>query len=290
MALGKDPDSFTLNERLERLEILPPTSCAKKLNRNPFCFETDSLDKKTYNYDDIFGHKCNCNDIERNRTKNGQRQQQQHQQNSTILNPSVFKHKSLKRSRSSTIVRESLLKDIGKCVHNNFIRQNIIERQDIGRTSAAEDDIDEDEIEAKHGRLFGNTTNNSMLDFKELVTQCADLTITSSDSNGPSDNHNDTNYSKKSFKEVRQQSKRGDKNKNILNTTNPNDILNNTSNPNTNSSQPSTSASTSASCSQQARLECTIGCDVTIDEIASYFETLVYIPKKMSSMAEMMYI
>lgn len=30
--------------------------------------------------------------------------------------------------------------------------------------------------------------------------------------------------------------------------------------------------------------------DVTIDELASYFETLVHIPKKMSSMAEMMYI
>lgn len=41
----------------------------------------------------------------------------------------------------------------------------------------------------------------------------------------------------------------------------------------------------SASCSQQARLNC----DVTIDELASYFETFVHIPKKMSSMAEMMY-
>nr|XP_021181503.1 oxidative stress-responsive serine-rich protein 1 [Helicoverpa armigera]XP_021181504.1 oxidative stress-responsive serine-rich protein 1 [Helicoverpa armigera] len=45
--------------------------------------------------------------------------------------------------------------------------------------------------------------------------------------------------------------------------------------------------SRSGSCSQQALNP---PCDVTIDELASYFETLVHIPKKMSSMAEMMYI
>ncbi|CAH2091230.1 unnamed protein product [Euphydryas editha] len=45
--------------------------------------------------------------------------------------------------------------------------------------------------------------------------------------------------------------------------------------------------SSSGSCSQEALNP---PCDVTIDELASYFETLVHIPKKMSSMAEMMYI
>lgn len=45
--------------------------------------------------------------------------------------------------------------------------------------------------------------------------------------------------------------------------------------------------SQTGSCSQQALNP---PCDVTIDELASYFETLVHIPKKMSSMAEMMYI
>lgn len=43
----------------------------------------------------------------------------------------------------------------------------------------------------------------------------------------------------------------------------------------------------SPSCSQQALNP---PCDITIDELASYFETMVHIPKKMSSMAEMMYI
>lgn len=45
--------------------------------------------------------------------------------------------------------------------------------------------------------------------------------------------------------------------------------------------------SQTGSCSQEALNP---PCDVTIDELASYFETLVHIPKKMSSMAEMMYI
>lgn len=46
----------------------------------------------------------------------------------------------------------------------------------------------------------------------------------------------------------------------------------------------------STSCSHQARMSVAPPCDVTIDELASYFETFVHIPKKMSSMAEMMYI
>lgn len=42
-----------------------------------------------------------------------------------------------------------------------------------------------------------------------------------------------------------------------------------------------------ASCSQQARISCD---DVTMNELASYFDEFVHIPKKMSHMAEMMYI
>jgi hypothetical protein len=45
------------------------------------------------------------------------------------------------------------------------------------------------------------------------------------------------------------------------------------------------------SCSQQARMTASGSCDdVTIDELASYFDVFVHIPKKMSHMAEMMYI
>lgn len=50
------------------------------------------------------------------------------------------------------------------------------------------------------------------------------------------------------------------------------------------------SSSGGQSCSQQARMSATGSCDdVTIDELASYFDVFVHIPKKMSHMAEMMY-
>ncbi|XP_046743825.1 uncharacterized protein LOC124409914 [Diprion similis] len=47
--------------------------------------------------------------------------------------------------------------------------------------------------------------------------------------------------------------------------------------------------SSSSTCSIQARIS-PPPCDVTIDELASYFDEFVHIPKKMSHMAEMMYI
>ena len=43
-------------------------------------------------------------------------------------------------------------------------------------------------------------------------------------------------------------------------------------------------SSVDITCSQEARLD-----DMTVDELAGYFENFVHIPKKMSSMAEMMY-
>ncbi|XP_043260392.1 oxidative stress-responsive serine-rich protein 1 isoform X2 [Colletes gigas] len=61
---------------------------------------------------------------------------------------------------------------------------------------------------------------------------------------------------------------------------------------NSNQSETSSSSgqpSSSNTCSVQARIS-PPSCDVTIDELASYFEEFVHIPKKMSHMAEMMYI
>lgn len=49
--------------------------------------------------------------------------------------------------------------------------------------------------------------------------------------------------------------------------------------------------SQNSSCSLQARMTPPTVCDdTTIDELASYFDLFVHIPKKMSHMAEMMYI
>ncbi|XP_011309185.1 uncharacterized protein [Fopius arisanus] len=61
---------------------------------------------------------------------------------------------------------------------------------------------------------------------------------------------------------------------------------------NSNESTSSTSGQSTSTntCSVQARISPPLSCDVTIDELASYFEEFVHIPKKMSHMAEMMYI
>ncbi|XP_015109395.1 uncharacterized protein LOC107036159 isoform X2 [Diachasma alloeum] len=64
-------------------------------------------------------------------------------------------------------------------------------------------------------------------------------------------------------------------------------ISNNSNEPTSSTSGQSTSTNT---CSVQARISPPLSCDVTIDELASYFEEFVHIPKKMSHMAEMMYI
>jgi len=49
------------------------------------------------------------------------------------------------------------------------------------------------------------------------------------------------------------------------------------------------SSSSSNTCSVQARISPPSSSDVTIGELAGYFEEFVHIPKKMSHMAEMMY-
>ncbi|EFA12721.1 uncharacterized protein LOC103314860 [Tribolium castaneum] len=104
-------------------------------------------------------------------------------------------------------------------------------------------------------RLFGQCSRHKDRDFKSIVDACEKLTLETGNSDC---------YKAPSFQKARERS-------------------------NSLSSRPEACA-LGASCSHQARMNVTPPCDVTIDELASYFETFVHIPKKMSSMAEMMYI
>ncbi|RZC43315.1 hypothetical protein BDFB_012345 [Asbolus verrucosus] len=107
-------------------------------------------------------------------------------------------------------------------------------------------------------KLFGQCSRHKERDFKSIVDACERLTLDSSNS--------DTQcYNSASFLKARSQSSGSL-------------VI-----------RPE-ACSVSTSCSHQARMNVTPPCDVTIDELASYFETFVHIPKKMSSMAEMMYI
>ncbi|XP_045463527.1 uncharacterized protein LOC123673131 [Harmonia axyridis] len=101
-------------------------------------------------------------------------------------------------------------------------------------------------------RLFGHGSQNDQ-DFKSIIDGCEQLNINLCD-----------------FKKFSTQS--------FLSARSPTKV------------QKSETSNVGTSCSTQARMSSAPPCDITIDELASYFETLVHIPKKMSSMAEMMYI
>lgn len=107
-------------------------------------------------------------------------------------------------------------------------------------------------------KLFGQGVGGPDRDFKSIIDACEQLHLDAG-------NVNLSDYTSDSFLTARSR-------------TDSSGVRNG----NTNSSM--------GSCSHQARMNTATPCDVTIDELASYFETFVHIPKKMSTMAEMMYI
>lgn len=258
-----------------------------------------------------------------------------------IINPTPFKHKV--KGEKKTIVRESMLKNIGKCVHQTLAKQqnssSSIHKQPAGTllpvaTNAAQ--LKPSLSENNLTKCFSNEDSDDMLDFRLLVAQCSEMTLSSAGK--PTDGG--PNFSQSSFKSLRQShhlpsfqlsrrstgsnvsySRRSRRARQILKRSNSTSSLESDSSSNSgvpfgigaplvaaplvgsttpsgsssSSSQPQqqqspSASSPSSSCSTQARLNNVMPCDITIDEMASYFETLVHIPKKMSSMAEMMYI
>lgn len=125
-------------------------------------------------------------------------------------------------------------------------------------------------------------------DFRSLVNDCGKLTPNGGSSSSGSSSVNERLHKAKSFLVI--QSGAGyvdDGQEASTSTAGPMNRINGANSSGSGSS--SSSSSSSSSCSQQVRMHSTNNCDVTIDELASYFETFVHIPKKMSSMAEMMY-
>lgn len=112
----------------------------------------------------------------------------------------------------------------------------------------------------KKEEVFGQCSRGSEQNFKSIIDGCKQLNLA---------NVNDgvQDYSVRSFQKARN----GRNKKCVV-------------------KQSENGAALSTTCSHQARMSAAPPCDVTIDELASYFETFVHIPKKMSSMAEMMYI
>ncbi|XP_052894519.1 uncharacterized protein LOC128301891 isoform X1 [Anopheles moucheti] len=326
--------------------------------RNPFRAELDSVSearmKERQLIRKIFGNRCECGaeraPIATTAMHHGKHSASMHLEHG-IRNQPTFKHKH--RSDRKTIVRDSMLRNIGKCVHQNLRKQH----DGKGITGASGAPLKPSLSETNLTKCFANEASDDMLDFRLLITQCNDLTLVPGASTGvgstssyrPADEEQQPNFSHNSFRALRttdltwQQLSRTTANarnnrKRQLKKSNSTSSLDSDgssvevnfkgsgtrcgssqgcvvidgdglamaslfpalpsgnaaaggSSPTNSSSTNTCSASSSAaaSCSQQARLNA-MPCDVTIDEMASYFETLVYIPKKMSSMAEMMYI
>ncbi|XP_055604390.1 uncharacterized protein LOC129752642 [Uranotaenia lowii] len=363
--MASDSNEKSFDETLKHLQMLSGLSSNRaapvSLNRsngeeNPFQLTDPSLEAIQKNeavVKQIFGSQCQCG-AERVVTMSSGGSASlsgkgsitgKHSGSSSlehgIINPTPFKHKA--RGEKKAVVRESMLKNIGKCVHQSVLKQNQVTKETavqkpptntfLSNTVSLKPSLSENNIP----ECFTNDSSDDMLDFRLLVAQCSELTLSTQNQSNGSKPPEAPNYSQNSFRVLRQSdfqlcrsstsnlasSRRNRKarqlkrcnstsslesdsssNSNSLmqcsggilggasssgSTTNPASLSNSTGN------QPSTSPmtsspSSSASCSTQARLNSTMPCDITIDEMASYFETLVHIPKKMSSMAEMMYI
>lgn len=365
--MSTETEDANFDETLKNLELLSATvvAAASRSDRpsgvttvpNPFQVPDLSaehlLQRNETIVKQIFGARCECG-AERGGTATCHKgstsaHKQQGSLEHGIINPTPFKHKV--KGEKKVIVREAILKNIGKCVHQNLVKQNTLskeltnQQQRLSNTFLpAPSPLKPSRSENNLSKGFNQDAGDDILDFRLLVAQCSELTL--SNGSKPADG---PNFSRNSFKTLRQpdifassshspmtfigsarrnrrarqlkrynstsslesdSSSSGNGNSSTVPAIGGGSSNNNTSrtpphhsshpqhqqqglqqSPNSSSSSPTASSSSSASCSTQARLNgSSMPCDITIDEMASYFETLVHIPKKMSSMAEMMYI
>lgn len=356
--MSTDSEDANFDETLKNLQLLNAVAAvatsdqpsSSRIPVNPFQLPPACSSHHLHHQNDaivkqIFGTRCECG-AERSQQKVLPPANKHHHTSLEhgIINPTPFKHKA--KGEKKVIVREAILKNIGKCVHQNLAKQSCVakeqqqQQQRLSNTflpapSPLKPSRSENNLAAKG---FNQEAGDDILDFRLLVAQCSELTLSNGGSKPTPDGG--PNYSRTSFKTLRQPeifasssssmafigpSRRNRRARQLKRYNSTSSLESDSSSsgggggngsvlpaglgrtlagsqqqqqqsqqqsPNSNSSSPTaSSASASASCSTQARLNgSTMPCDITIDEMASYFETLVHIPKKMSSMAEMMYI
>lgn len=267
-----------LPDELKKLEIGIATKKSKNGEENPF-FLQDVNNKTIYQHNKIielriFGDpvaKCGC------RTRQTSESNVNNDVESRLTHPirTIFKQPKKKQ-----VIREPIMKNIQNCFHPKSLRRSCPANLEPSSTTAS--------VTTKTGDA--KPSSSYPLDFRDLIDQCKEMGF---------------NKTKKSDFLA---SVKKSKNFNSIQTT---DIR----------TKQIPNLRNCPSCSQQARIDGsgsqtrhamdsgpgsnvnvgssiavagavvnTGGDDVTIDELASYFETFVHIPKKMSSMAEMMYI
>lgn len=315
-------DEQVLPESLQKLEIVPDCShatlkCKLTNKHNPFysvptaAAARDAIDR---DIDNVFGPSCSdCGNHESNESKDGSKASRP-SANSAIEH-GVLKHvhfKQRERDRSAALnekkllfLREPILKSIGRSIHHSHSRTPTsaptnCQMKFSSSSSSTEPTCSDGQLPnlensnsnsvssasvhrskaAPATRQAWNEESGCSIDFKSLVSVCNDLSPLELSSDGRAFNRHRT----KAAPPPDSPSGIGNVNSELAALA----IAGSSSGGSMNTSV-SSNSSASSSCSQQARMNSS-NCDVTIDELASYFETFVHIPKKMSSMAEMMYI
>lgn len=263
--------------------------CEYKLafQTNPFLLQ-QKKDKCNVDVKKIFGPKCDCehNDIMgKSLTKLRRKKEHEHDLKSTIK----FKSKSITKG----VLKEPLLRVIGKCVHEkHLIYKKSHNSSLLSNTCTPNKNHDLLNTLDKHS----DDETDDILDFRILANKYSSLSINQTQQQ-PSTSETSLSNVNEVFERLSQYTEhRASTTSSFVH-------------PSTSTAKSLSSVkqslererrNTNRSCSQQARLNLNgiavdavstpSTCDITIDELACYFETFVHIPKKMSSMAEMMYI
>ncbi|XP_037040766.1 uncharacterized protein LOC119077651 [Bradysia coprophila] len=246
-----------LPQSLGKLEIVPPITKdqehhAPPVNLNPFLRNNPEQEISSSERERLFGPSCNCTQTNRTAATTNKEL--------TIKKCTQFKP----RKRHEFILKQPMLKTFVRCLHHcHKERKNILSGNESHsmekHTSVTEPSMD-------GAKCNWSLRNEFDVDFKSLNLS----------ENEPCTSSCDLHKSY-SFRYAQSERKLRSMNEETTPATTSNDRTN----------------QQNISCSQQAVQAIwspSTNGDVTTDELACYFETIVHIPKKMSTMAEMMYI
>lgn len=289
--MTSEDERRNLSTFLSNLALAPIETNTKRLPENPFYLRKNAtVNEKHHDTDVLFGPHCGCST-------------HSHAKSRKIPEHAIFNQKQFKqRSKrfESKLLKQPTLKLIENCVDDGLVSSSsststtlsssdtirhsdsdvsLVSAFDSSASNSTEDSLDES-LSSKSWSL----PDGEISDFKSLIAECEGLTLSPSTSPQSPPLHRT-----KSFRTHHTRSTSGVK----LSIQRPSTVtLKTAENGVKRHHQVMTpefgeSSTSGVSCSQQALNEAS---DVTIDELASYFETFVHIPKKMSVMAEMMYI
>lgn len=284
-----------LSAFLGSLKLAPIDADTKRVPENPFYLRKHAtVNEKHYETDALFGPHCGCSI--NSHTKS--RKIPEH----AIFNQKQFKQRS--KRFESKLLKQPTLKLIENCVDDGLVSSTSATLSSKDAIRHSESDVSlvsasgssasnsaEDSLDESSNSKSWSLPDGEFSDFKSLIAECEGLTLSPT---SPATCESPPLHRTKNFRTHHTKSTSGVKLSIQRPSTGPLKTAENGVKRHHQATTPEFGESSTigssggASCSQQALSEA--NCDVTIDELASYFETFVHIPKKMSVMAEMMYI